>query len=245
MLSLMSKLLLVMSMNLLLIGSVSAKVVEKEDIHFPLETEKLLAGETHYFFEIMTPRKLSMYYPEAFDLDSLSLNQESHVSMLITKSVMVLDQPVGFFNEQDLMSEKYMSHIMGEQKVKKLGADSYQITVPGKAAHSYKIQSYFDADNVSTLPNSKVIRALYAVKKLDVISQGAFTIVFTEKTQYTKYAVGGISVSSYIPLKEDKTLVITYQLSGIKQKYAKEEILKPSYLSELKAVKRLQQNYKN
>jgi hypothetical protein len=236
------KLMLIFTMNLIISAPTYANVVEQKVLNFPVKPQALMKGDIHYYFTIMTPRQLASKQPELFELDSLSLLQESGVKIVVNKSVSIVNKPVGFFDDKQMVDEKFVSHVMGDQKVKKLGPDSFKVFVPGDA--SYKMQLFFDADDVSTLPNSKVIRAVTAAKKMDVISQSASTIMFTEKTLYTKYADGGVSVSSFIPMKENKTLVITYNMYALKAKFALEKVLKKSFLQEAEAVRDLQENYK-
>lgn len=238
------KLTLIFTLNLLLSVPLYAKVVEQKDLSFPIQPEKLLSGEIHTYFSILSPRKLAVQYPELFNLDSLSLNQEDGVVLVVSKSVSVVSKPVGFFDDKQMVEEKYVSHILGEQKVAKLSPDSFKVTVPGSASYTYKMQSFFDADDVSTLPNSKVIRAVTAARNLDVISKSASTIMFSEKTNYSKYVEGGVTVSSFIPLKETKTMIITYNLYAIKKKFALSKVLRQSFHDEALAVKGLVESYK-
>lgn len=238
------KLLFIFTLNLLVSVPLYANVVEQKELNFPIQTEKLLKGEVHTYFSILSPRKLAVQYPELFNLDSLSLNQETGVVLVINKSVSVVSKPVGFFDDKQMVEEKYVAHVLGEQKVSKLSTDSFKVTVPGSDSYSYKLQSFFDADDVSTLPNSKVIRAVTAARNLDVISKSASTIMFSEKTNYTKLVDGGVSVSSFIPLKENKTMIITYNLYAIKKKFALKKVLHQSFLNEAIAVKDLIESYK-
>lgn len=238
------KLLFIFTINLLASVPLYANVVEQKDLNFPLQTEKLLKGEVHTYFSILSPRKLAVQYPELFNLDSLSLNQEQDVVLVMSKTVSVVSKPVGFFDDKQMVEEKFVAHIMGEQKVSKLSPDTFKITVPGSDSYSYKLQSFFDADDVSTLPNSKVIRAVTAARNLDVISKSASTIMFSEKTNYSKLVEGGVSVSSFIPLKENKTLIITYNLYAIKKKFALQKVLHRSFLEEAVAVKDLIESFK-
>ena len=237
------KLIIVFTINLIMAVPLYASPVEQKALNFDVDSKALLKGEIHYFHEILTPRKLVIKYPEMFELDALSLIQESNVMMVVTKSVSIANKPVGFFDETQMNDERYVSHILGEQKVKKFGPDIFRVSVPATGL-KYRMQTYYDSDDISTLPNSKVTRAVTAAKKLDVISQGASTIIFTEKNQFSKYAEGGVSVSSFIPLKENKTIVITYNLWAVKKNFAIEKVMKSNFLREIEATKLLVDSYK-
>ena len=232
------------TIHLIISASIYAKPIEQKDVDFPIKSQKLLKGEIHYFFEIISPKELAQHYPEVFQLDSLSLIKEKNIKMVVNKSVYIVNKPVGFFDDQQLSDEKYVAHVLGEQVVKKTGPASYKVTVPGEGGFSYKMHSYFDADDISTLPSSKVTRAVTSARELDVISKSASTVMLTEKTNFTKYTEGGVSISSYIPMKENKTLIITYNLWAVKKPFAIRGILKSSYLQEVEAVKSLQESFK-
>lgn len=238
------KLFIISTISLAISACLYAKPIEQSEVHFPIKTQKLLKGEIHYFFAIISPKELSQHYPEVFQLDSLSLIKEKNVKMVVNKSVYIVNKPVGFFDDKQLSDEKYVSHVLGEQSIKKIGPASYKITVPGEGGFSYKMHSYFDADDISTLPSSKVTRAVTAARELDVISKSASTVMLTEKTDFTKYTEGGVSISSYIPMKENKTLVINYNLWAVKKPFAIRGVLKSSYLQEVEAVKNLQESFK-
>lgn len=221
-----------------------AAPVDQKTLNFSVTPEKLMKGEIHFYHEILTPRKLVVKYPDLFDLDALSLIQESNVMMVVSKSVSVVNKPVGFFDDSQMNDERFVAHMMGEQKVKRLAPDTYTVSVPGAGGVKYRMQSYFDSDDISTLPNSKVTRAITAAKKLDVISQSASTIMFTEKSHFSKYTEGGVSVSSFIPLKENKTIIITYNLWAVKKNFAIENALKSNFLREIEATRDLVESFK-
>lgn len=238
------KIAFILTINLLLSIPVYADVVEQKNLDFIIKPEELMKGDIHYYFSVVSPRKLKQQHPELRDLDSLSLLKEQKNRLILTKSVFVINKPVGFFDDKQMTDERFITHLMGEQKVSKLSPSSFKITVPGQLAHSYKMKLFFDADDLSTMPNSKITRAVTVAKKMDVIAQGASIIMFTEQSDYTRFSEGGVIVSSYIPLKETKTLVIQYQLKSVKKKFASKKILKPGILAELLAVKDLINNYK-
>lgn len=238
------KLALTFAINMMASIPLYAHLVEQKQLNFPVKSEELMKGDIHYHFSIQTPRKMLDEHPELFDLDSLSLFQEPNAMMVVTKSVAVIKRPVGFFDDKQMTDENFVSHIMGEQKVKKVAPETFKVTVPGEFNHQYKMQMFFDSDDISTLPNSKVIRAVSAVKKMDIISQGASTIMIKEITQYSKYSLGGVMVTSFIPLKENKTIMIQYHLFAIKKNFGTEKTLKAGIIQEILAIRDLIENYK-
>lgn len=227
------KLILITTINLIVCSPTYAAAIEQKGMDFQINTNDLMKGNTHYRIETLGPREFATKYPLIFELDSLSLASEADVKIVVEKSVSIVDKPVGFFEEQQMTDEKYLSHVLGDQKVKKISPDTFSIKDHDV---QYKMRIFFDADDVSTLPNSKVIRAVTAAKKLDVIAQSASTIMFTEKTNFSKRIEGEIAVSSFIAMKENKTLVITYKLIGL-GKEVDGKRLRQDFLKETEAIK--------
>lgn len=237
------KLLSVFALNLLISAPTYATAVEEKDIKFMPSTEALMKGEVHYALEVVSLDKLDQKYPDMFYLDSLSFSHEPNIKIAIAKSAYIVNKPAGFFDHLTVSDRKFLSHTMGDQEVKKLGENTFKIVVPGEGSHSYQLKSYFDSDDISTLPNSKVIRAVTQARKMDVISQSASAIIFKEMTKYTKYSVGGVQVSAFIPLKENKTMVLTYAMTGVKKFYALEKVLKKSFKEESEAQQKSINSY--
>jgi hypothetical protein len=138
-----------------------------------------------------------------------------------------------------MTDEKFLNHTLGASKVYRTEEHKFNIDTKDM---SYKINIYFDADDVSTSPK-RVIKAVTAAKKLDVISQSASTIMFTEKLDFTRFTQGGVSISSFRPIKENKTLIITYQLWAITKKQKIPE-LEANFVEEIETVKSLVENFK-
>jgi hypothetical protein len=238
------KILSVIALNLLISAPTYATAVAEKDIKFMPSTEALMKGEVHYALDVVSPDKLDNKYPDLYYLDSLSFIHNPNVSIVIGKSAYVVDKPAGFFDHLTISDEKFLAHTMGDQKITKLGESSFKISVPGEGAHTYLLKSYFDSDDISTLPNSKVIRAVTQARKLDVISQSASAVIFREMTKYSKFSTGGVQVSSFIPLKENKTLVLTYTMTAVKKDFAEKKVLKKNFKAEAEAQKYLINSYK-
>lgn len=239
------KLISIFFLNLMMAVPTYAKVVELEELHFMMDPSHLLKGDIYYTFKLLKPRMLEQKYPAVMELDSIGLLHEEDVLIPLSKFVYVVNKPVGFFDQNHIHDDLFINHIMGEQSVKKQAPNKYKVKVPGERSHTYTMRSYFDSDDISTLPNSRVIQAVTSAKKLDVLSQGASSIVFQEFVEFSRYAEGGTRVTSYIPLKENRTLIISYALTAVRTPFAKEAQLKKNLIQEVSAVKTLIESYKN
>lgn len=218
-------------------------VKEMNKLVFDLETSRLIDGEIHFSMDIVSLKKLKKKYPKLMALDTTGFSKTPQTKMILTKTAYIVKKPAGFFDHENIGSEEFTKHYMGDQKVKKLDKQSYKISVTGADSYEYQMKTFFDSDDISTLPDSKVIRAVTAVKKLDVISQSATLIIFREFSNFTKYSAGSIEVSSIIPLKENKTLIITYGLTAIKKYYALKPLLKQTHMKDIQIQKNLINQY--
>jgi hypothetical protein len=238
------KLFSIVTLLLLQAAPIYAETKLQKKLNFNVDTKSLYQGDLHYSVSIISPERLSEKYTDLAELDSLSLAQQDNVKLVLMKSAYIVNKPVGFFDHQTMIDEKFLTHFMGEQKVQKKGENHYQITVPGEGAHKYDMRSFFDSDDISTLPNSRVIRAVTQAKKLDVISGSASSIIFKELTNYSRYSKGGVQVSSFVPLKENKTLVLSYSINAVKKPFAIRRVLQENYAREIEAQKRLIESFK-
>lgn len=232
------KLLSVFVLNLLISVPTYATGVEQKNIKFMPSTETLMRGDVHVSFELLSVKKLKKKYPDLVALDSLGFTKEREIKVLVAKSAYVVNKPAGFFDHLNPGDEKFLSHIMGEQRVEKIKENDFRLVVPG-ASQAYSMKTYFDSDDISTLPNSKVIRAVTQARKLDVISQSATSTIFREFSNFTHSSVGGVQVSTYVPLKENKTLILSYTLNGIKKGAGDRASLKKSFHAEVESQQQL------
>lgn len=197
---------------LLLIFSFSAQaeVREEKKMNFPIDTKSLMRGNLHVYFNQLSNTKIKKLNKALKRLDSLELLKKNKAAdFVIAKFVYVVEKPVGFFDHEHLNNQSYLEATFPQEKVTKLSATHFRIN---ESNSHFEIKNFYDSDDMTTLPNSRVIQAVASARKLDVISQGSFSIVFREMFNFSDKTLGGEIVTSYIPLKENKTLVIMYQL---------------------------------
>lgn len=238
------KQLSVIGLNLLISLPTYATAVAEKTLDFMPKIESLLKGNVHYSVEILNPSQMDVKYPDLSYLDSLGFTKKSGIKVVIAKSVYAVSKPAGFFDHLNTGDERFLKHTLPKVTVNKLQENHFKIHAGGESPYSYLMDTYFDSDEISTLPNSKVIRAVTQARHMDVISLSASSTLFREFSKFTKYSVGRVLVSSFIPLKEDKTLVVSYTLTAVKDEFAVDKILRSSYRDEAVTVKKLTDSYK-
>lgn len=220
-----------------------AKPIEQKKVNFPINLELLLKGEIPFHIFSISSQEFSKKYPDLLKFDTLSMSKQKDTFMVFSKIEYIVNRPVGLFDHEKLMDLDYVSHIFKDHKIKSIDKDTYLITTPD--GDSFKMQSFFDSENMSTLNKFKVLGAANAAREFDIISESASTMVITEKTNFPKTVAGEVSISSFIPITEHKTLVISYKLIGLKKPYKKFETIKTNILKEFEILRELQNNFKD
>jgi hypothetical protein len=238
----LNKLLTFILLYLMISFSVHAKFVSQESPYFPVQTNILLKGVIPYFLKLMPPQELADKFPELIKLDSLNMRKEKETLMLLAKVEYIVNKPVGFFDHEQLVDPNYVSALMKNKKVRLTDTNTFKVT--SEKGYSHRVQFFFDSENMSTLNKPAAMRAINAARSFDVISQGASMTMLTEKSSHGLYFKGEVSVSSFIAVTPEKTLVINYQLIALEKQAAKKLALKVDFLEKIQALKELQNSFK-
>ncbi len=217
-----------------------AEVIGQNELNFVIDT-KSMGDKVYFSFAQLKVPTLLKNYPELAKLDSLNMLKKKDAYIVVSKVAYIVKKPIGFFDHDNLSKEVYVQKTLDSQTVRKLSNDTFKVS--SKSGPSYQLKTFFDSDEVSTLPNSKVIEAVSAFKKLDVISQSASAIQVREMDQFSGYAWGAVTVSSFIPFKEDKTLVISYYLTSVKKEFADKKGARASLKAEVASLQKIIENY--
>lgn len=216
---------------------------EKKDFNFEVDATVLLKGELHYSFAVLSPAGIAKDFPQMVNFDSLGLLNKKDASLLISKAAYVVNKPVGFFDQQTTQNDELITYLLGEQKVRKINESTFGVTVPGEPPLTYKLSYFYDSDDISTVKNSRGVKSVTAAKQLDVLAQSASSIIYQEMTDFNLGSLGGVMVSAYIPLKENRTLVISIKMVSLRD-YANDTELKSNTVNEYVSSRRLINSYK-
>lgn len=231
-------------LSLLLTFQLRAQSLEQKELNFKVNAEVMLKGELHFSFQVISPDGLLKELPPVQEFDSLGILKDKKASLLVNKFSYVVKKPVGFFDQRTLEDEKYVSAVLSPAKARKLSASEFLISVPGANPYQYRLINYFDSDDITTASNSMVVKSVTAIKKMDVLVQSASSIYFHETTNYSLMARGGLKLEAYIPLKEERTLVIGFQVISLQDYKANSSDLKAQTLKEFERQRSLINAYK-
>lgn len=212
-----------------------AAVVSQSSASFQIDAEKLLNREVHAFVEFTEPKALREKFPVFSDMDALRLADEENVRLMVSKLAYVVDRPVSFFNDQQVMNPKWLAHTHPGQKYKKADENSF-IATSSEGKHHLDV--FFDSDDISNVERSRVIHAVTQSKKLDTLSGSSFSTTCLLLHHSTTRKAGEVSVTNYISLNSRKTLVITYAITALSKGKSQEstEKVRGDFMKEAPAL---------
>ncbi len=218
-------------LTLLFLSSVcfaEPKTVEHKNLNFTVNADELLRGGLRYSFEVLSGEKLLKKYPLLEDFDSLGLLKNKKNSFLLSKAAFVVDQGVGFFDQQTADSETFIAHVTGA-RVSKIKEGNFLVTDPKDSNLKFLLQQHFDSDYITSVKSSKAEKSVSVFKKMDVLTLSASASLYQEMTNFSFGFVGKEVVYSFIPLKETKTLVLSLSLFSLRS-YKNDSTLKQDLL---------------
>ena len=91
---------------------------------------------------------------------------------------------------------------------------------------------FHDSDVFSTLRDAAMIQAVEDSESLSGTHERSDFSLARDIQNFSKYSLKGVSLTHHFALNESHTLVVTYNLSAVKNFYAIERIIKPNFLDE-------------
>lgn len=223
---------------------VYAEMIDQNKLMFDIKADALLKGDIHYSFSLSSARELLDRAPDLQDLDASGIFKDQDTKILFSKTAYIVKKPVGFFDHKQVIDPAYLKHVMKGQEVEALEEGSFKVTTSGVMGYSYKLDLFYDSDDVSTLPQRRATQVVTNSKRFDVISQSAHSSIYRELTEFSKYTKNAISITHHVPMTDSKTLVITYNISAVKKFFAIEKIIRPNFLKETKSIKEATDSFK-
>lgn len=221
---------------LLLLPVALMAATEKKELNFTVDSEALLKGGLDYSFTVVSPATIYRDYPGFEELDSQGLLKKKGSTILLSKFAFVAHRPVGFFDDQ-IDNQVFLTQLLGNVRLQRLGEGKFKVQIKNDPTN-YVLQNYVDSDDISTVSHPRVAKAILAVKRLDVLAQSASFLIFQEMTRFSVGMQGAVQVSAYIPLKENRTLIVGYRLVSVK-KYANDSALKSDLAKEYQSIMKL------
>ncbi len=216
--------------------STSAKIIVETGLDFEPNIKELLKDNIQYFYALGDKKEILKKFPIIKQLDHTKSYKKKDLSIFMSRSVFIINKPIGHFDHELAQNFNFLKTLMGEQKIEKLKNNSYLISVPGENKHQYEMRVFFDSDDISNTENKNSFTSINAIRTFDIFSKSNASFLTREISNYSKYAESGKIIQVFYPLTENKTLVTNYYLMFIKKPYGIKKVVLSNNLSEIKST---------
>jgi hypothetical protein len=218
---------------LLSLSAFAQNLVEKNQLNFSVDYKALNNGDVHYSFALAAPQQFSS---NILALDSAHSLPRSSSRFLYNKIAYIVNKPLESFNVNTIYDLKHIRQIMPYARVNQVSKGEYQIFMDGLFGYNYRMSLEYDSPMVSTVNDSSIHNTIQHSQKLNSNLATAGASVYRKIYDFSKYTNAGLSVTNYYALGSQRTLVVTYNLSSVKARFALESVIRPNFTSETQAL---------
>ena len=188
------------------------RVVQQTIPHFQIDSDKLQAGEIHAFVDVIEGNLLRQKYPHFYDLDAQRLNELDNVRLVVSKAAYVVNRPVGFFTDRQLTDPRWLQHVRPDERFSSINENALRAQ---RGSESYKLEIFYDSDDISNIQRARLIHAVTLSKRIDPLAGSSFATSCLLTSQSSTARQGESTISNYVSLNTQKTVVITYQVTAL------------------------------
>jgi hypothetical protein len=199
---------------LILVNSAWAQedVARMKKIMFVPEVEAIKKGVVQYGSKYLKPEDVQKKFPSFVEMDAAKIINQSQ-KVYLNKASFVVKKPSTFFTYHQTIDKDYIQHLYGAKKVSWKDDNSFEFQ---KNQKTYNTDLFFDSDDMSSIKQSSVIKAITKARKLDPLSAGAQATVVEQVTLGEK--ILALKITNFISIGSQKTMVIRYTIAdGSKQ----------------------------
>lgn len=201
---------------------------------FLVNTEALERGEVHFHGHTLTLQQLTDQFPDWLELDGARVLEVSDGDVHAGKWAQLIEKPLGFFNENRMLDQKWLEQLLKIGKLTRVDENSYK---GSDAQGDFELEVFYDSDDMSNLQNGRLIRSLGHAKKLDPISGGAAASICISLKRRRS---AELTLINYVSLSSRRTLEVGYYLGkGGRQGWGE------NFPKEILARAKLAQNFKD
>lgn len=220
-----------------------ARVVQQTHPNFVIDTDRLQGNEIQAFVDVIEGNVLQQKYPVFFDLDAQRLSERENVRLVVSKLAYVVDRPVGFFSDRQLSDPAWLAHLHPGDSFTRI--DEHTL-LARNGPDRYRLNVYYDSDDISNLQRTRLIHAVTLTKRIDPLAGGSFATSVLFASQSSTARQGEITISNYVSISTQKTVVITYQITALARWKDKGQVekVRGDFIKEIPALVQRTNSYK-
>lgn len=205
--------------------------IRKKEINFTIDPESIMKTGTQYSWRMMEADKFKQNFSHFLNLDGMRVLKNHKGPVVISKTVFTIEKSANYFTPEQISDEAFLRYLYPAFRVKKI-EENMALFQSQDRKFSFENSFYVDADTMTSIRNPRYFQPFILVRKLDPLSMGAFTATLQTLEHFSDHAVGGNIVTFYIPIKANKTLVLTYQLLALKNQGQNKKSLHDQFVRE-------------
>lgn len=231
------KLLILLLTCTTLMTPVWAKDIKHSEFNFALSARKLKSTDLHYAF---TSVNQETFNREAGPFAALLTHRDSKkkgAKYALIRAVFPVKKAIGHFDTDKFSDLPFIKKIEQNSKVRKLKENTFLTQVNTPVKYQFFSKFHFDADDISSLPDSRVGRKMMELKTSDPLLQSANVSIYREMFGFSKYLNESSEFYGFISLDETTTLVVFMKLAVFSSDDTLDYVIERDFL---KKVKKLQ-----
>lgn len=219
-----------------------SKDIAHSEFNFSISAHKLKSTDMHYSFASV---KKEIFNKEAGPFSALlspgHLGQDREKFTLI-RAVFPVKKAIGIFDSEKFNDLKFIKRIEDSSKVRKLRENTFISQMSSPRKYQYFSKFHFDADDLSSLPDSRVSKKIMELKTSDPLLLSANMSIFREMFGFTDYLSESSEFYGFISLDETTTLVVLIKLAVFPSDDITDNVIERDLL---KYIKRIQKSLEN
>lgn len=189
------------------------KDIKHPQFNFAISTHKIKATDLHYAFVSVNQQT---FYREAGPFAALlgaSKNIKNEDKHILIRAVFPITKAIGNFEPDSFNELSFVQRIDEQKKVRKLKDNTFLTQNSSPISYQYFSKFHFDADDLSSLPDSKIGHKITELKSSDPLLQSANATIYRQMFGFSSFLKESSEFYGFIALDETRTLVVYMKLA--------------------------------
>lgn len=207
--------------------------IKHSDFNFQISTHKIKSTDIHYAFVSVDQ---NTFVKEAGPFSALGHQQKDKKykdnKHILFRAVFPVKKAIGYFDADKFSDPTFIKKMEGGAKVKRARENAFITQNSSPIKYHYFSRFYFDSDDLSSLPDSRIGRKIMELKSTDPLLFSANLSIFREMFGHTHFIKESSEFYGFVALDENTTLVVFMRMSI----YSSDDIL--DYVIERDLIKK-------
>jgi len=200
----------ILSLCLMLLSTAEAKPVFQTKLNYDVTPEIFLKKDINYSIKTFTFKKLHLEQNEIAEIVETVFPKSRKLNYIVTKSSYLINRAIANESQEIFNDLIFFKKYFNAKEVKKEN-DYFEVKAE---SFNFRHRIFYDSNDLSTLDQSRIMRSINLIKKLDIITQGSYLTVIHHQTKFNKNLTDGLIYQMFIPIKDNLTLVVNYGVYG-------------------------------